>query len=376
MPHPSRNLLYGALVASVAIVAILTAIWRHQANTPDGGQVHDSGHRTAQEKPLPGGATPVSSPVDSAKGRLLAAITELERGTPEKNAAYLEQLARFLESMPPAEAIAAIRAFLASGRDAKTGLDYSVGSGGILASAPSLRVFLLDELGQLAKTGNDPASSLAVSREVLATPTSPDEWSLALRNVAWADKNSGDYLNQKFQQMLAQPTWTANPSTGLLESFDIPVFTQNVAIIPQMDKALQEQDNPASRAAAVALDRLAEASPLKVMNYLNGNPGVLADSPMLRADYFSKADLSNPEQVGALETYFSRTDVSPAEIAKVVDGLASPGSFVSNNLLTTSTPPDPDAKLKSLEKTGPTWAGRFPTAYNQFLLIQQRNQPQ
>ncbi|MEI6351849.1 MAG: hypothetical protein WCP06_12180 [Verrucomicrobiota bacterium] len=298
-----------------------------------------------------------------------SAIAALRKGTPEENAATLAKLQQELESLSSREAIAAVRKFLESGQDAATGLAFVVGSGGALDSAPTLRVFLLDELAALAKAGGDPQASLSVARQVLDTPTTPDEWAVAMRNVAWADKNSANFLNEKFKELVSNPDWAKNPSTGLLEAFDIPVFTHDTSAIPWLASVLPQQGNPESRAAAVALDRMAEQAPLGVMAYLNANPSTLADKPMLRADYFTKADLTDPAQKAAVESYLARGDVTATEKSKVVEGLACPGSFVSDNLLTVSTPPDSDARLRALEKAAADWQSRFPAVAAQLKTI-------
>ena len=295
---------------------------------------------------------------------LRSALDTLRHGTPETNAIVLERLKRMLESMPAAETIAAIHEFLKSGQDSPTGLRFAIGEGGRLEGAPTLRTFLLDELGAISKGCGSAQTSLAAARDVLASPVSADEWSVAMRNVAWADPNSAPYLNQKFREMLGNPEWRQNPSTGLLEAFDIPVYTRDASSIAWLAPLLQRSpDTPPSvnRAAAVAFDRLAEQAPLQVMTYLNANTSVLSESPMMRADYFTKADLSDPAQRAALETYFSRADVTPAEKLKTVDGLAAPGSFVSDNLLTTTPPgPDPAVQTQLLQKAADAWAKRFP----------------
>jgi hypothetical protein len=117
------------------------------------------------------------------------------------------------------------------------------------------------------------------------------------------------------------------------------------------------------RAALVALDRLSESSPLAVMNFLNANPGELADKPMLRADYYAKVDLTQPAQQAALESYLSRQDVGIDEKSKLIKELAAPASFISDSLLTKPLMvPNDAARQQALIKTLTAWAGanRFP----------------
>ena len=147
---------------------------------------------------------------------------------------------------------------------------------------------------------------------MLETKTTPEEWAVSLRNVAWSDPAATGYLSAKMREMLAEPSWTASPSGALLESFDFIVFNGDPTFIPTLSDLATNGSAPLQRAAVVALDRLAEASPLAVMSYLNEHPGTLSDRPMFRADYFAKADLSQPAQQAQVEsTSTARTSAMP-----------------------------------------------------------------
>jgi hypothetical protein len=173
---------------------------------------------------------------------------------------------------------------------------------------------------------------------VLETKTSPEEWALSMRNVAWREPQATAYIGSKMREMLAEPAWTSAPSPGLLEAFDLIVFTGDPNFIPQLADLARGGLTDLQRAALMALDRLADSSPLAVMSYLNDHPGELADKSMLRADYYAKADLSQPPQRAALETFLSRGEVPLDEKKKVVTALASPASFVTDGLVTPATP--------------------------------------
>ena len=368
-----------ALLGGLLLFADLILVWSRQHPSPGEHAIPESParpdqpvqraaiqtHPTAGPLPSPSAtvaARTISQALADALDQALAAL--LREEAPDARAAALQRLKRLLESAPPSAAITAIRTFLSTGRDANSGQGYAIGVGGRLEKAPSLRTFLLDELGAIAKGSGDSQAMQAVAREILATPGSADEWSIALRNLAWADKSSGAFLNSKFAELVNQQQWTQNPTAGFLEAFDVPVYTHDagsIAILAPLLQSQTDQPTSVSRAAAIALDRLAEQSPLEVMNYLNSNPGILSDSAMLRADYFSKADLGNDSQRTALETYFARADVSDSEKAKAVEGLVSPGSFVSDSLLSSQPPPDDSAnRQKLLAKAANDWAGRFP----------------
>src|SRR5690606_31047200 len=104
-----------------------------------------------------------------------------EAGMPE-----LDALRERLLSMPPEQAIAEIRDFLATGKDSALRSEFEIGEGGALEGAPTLRVFLLDLLGQISRTGGSDAGA-QLAREILKTKSSADEWALSLRNIAWHD---------------------------------------------------------------------------------------------------------------------------------------------------------------------------------------------
>ena len=86
-------------------------------------------------------------------------LAKLQDGTATE--ADLDALKRLLLAADPALATAAIRDFLATGRDARTGLDFTLRPGGEL-TAPTLRVLIMDVLGRIAKRdGSTAAAQLA-----------------------------------------------------------------------------------------------------------------------------------------------------------------------------------------------------------------------
>jgi hypothetical protein len=293
----------------------------------------------------------------------------------DKHAATATDLAAFkaeLLAADPAEAIAAIRKFLRSGRDAATGQEFAVGAGGTLHGSPTLRVLLLDALGQIArKSRNDAASQVA--REILADKSSADEWALALRNVAWTEPRAQTFLADKVREMLRYEPWRTAPSAGMLEALDVVVFTKDTSLIPDLADA-RTANNELSHSADIALDRLADAAPLDVLTYLNTHPPMLNDRPFLRADYFAKADLSQPAQRAQVEIYLGRPDISVAEKTKLLKELVSPASFVGDSLVANPAPADDGAARRAgLADTTREWLAhdRFPTLREPLLEVQQ-----
>jgi hypothetical protein len=290
------------------------------------------------------------------------------------NEAAVEELKRTLLASDPRLAIRAIEDFLAEGRDAVTGGEFSLAEKGTLAGAPTLRVLLLDLLGQLSRgTRSDAAAK--VSRAILESKDSADEWALALRNVAWHEPGAKPYLAGKMREMLAHEPWRTRPSAGMLEAFDVIVYAQDTALVPDLAQMQRSGSRELQYAAAIALDRLAEQGPLEVMTYLNTHPTELADRPLLRADYYAKADLAQIAQRAAVEIYLGRPDVTAEEKGKLLKGLATPATFVAETLLTEPPPPeDGAARLAALARATGEWlaADRFPDLRPQLQQLQQR----
>ena len=331
VPGTSRTLVAALLVLFAIGVA---AIWYREASRSVTPADPRSTRGTNSPRETVNGS--VSDPARPSS-TLDALFAQLQRGElpPETLAASRAEL---LET-DPAAVLDGIRQFLTSGRDQTTDAPFAIApGGGDLATAPTFRVWLLDLAGALDRTAQT-GEAAALSREILGAKGSPDEWAVALRNIAWADPASTPYLAAKFREMADYEPWATAPTAGYLEAFDIAVFSRDPALIPILADFLQGAQPALRRAAGVALDRLAENAALPVMNYLNSHPQILADRPMLRADYFSKGDLATLAERDALETYLVRSDVLLAEKTKLIKALAAPGSFISDNLLTSS--PDP-----------------------------------
>lgn len=366
----------GGLLFALALVAFFTG-----RSTSTGVAVASAGipAASAPSGRVGGSAPSRSGPGDSAKkapshssdNPIEKLLAKLEAGTATE--ADLDALKRTLLAADPAVATAAIREFLATGRDARTGLEFTLRPGGDL-NAPTLRVLLMDVLGRIAKRDGG-AAAAQLARTTLEKKDSADEWAIALRNVAWAEPQATAYLAAKAREMLAHAPWRAAPTSGLLEAFDVIVFTKDASLTAELAAAQNDPNDQLRHAADVALDRLAAASPLDVMNYLNANPALLTERPMLRADYFAKADLTAPGQKVALEFYLGRPDIAEAEKAKLLKALATPATFVSENLLT-EPPPEPDdaAREHAILAAVQEWlAGkRFPPLQAQLLQLQRR----
>ena len=290
--------------------------------------------------PAPGQPTPPTRVDAAAVARLRETISQAlavlrDPTNPNKKAA-LDALRDTLRQADPRVAAAAIRGFLAGGEDASTGLRFKVGDGHQLDEAPSMRTFLMDQLGALSQDARL-SDAAEVARATLETKGSADEWAVAMRNLAEADPDgSRSLLAAKARELIEYAPWRNSPSGGYLEAFDAAAYAGDPTIIADLGP-LSSERSPAGRAALIALQRLSGMAPEQVATYLNANPGVLADAPLRRADYMGSLDLSQPAQLTQAETYLGRADVTEAEKDKFLGRLGVPAGFVSETLLTPET---------------------------------------
>ena len=357
----------------VALVAVLVAVGyflgRHFRNRGGDLNVRPSATSTPEARPA---ANVAEYRTDSPANMLTRIFDRLRSGNLQPG--DLAAMRRMLLAADPHEAMTAILTFLGTGQDARTGESFGIQKGGGLAGAPTFRVMLLDMLGRIARdAGSDDAATF--SRALLARKTSADEWAIALRNVAWSSPNDRTFLAAKMREMLDYQPWRLQPSAGFLEAFDVIVYTRNAAFAADLAAMATSEDDAVKRAAAAAMDRLSEMAPLDVMNYLNGHPAEFADRPFLRADYYSKADLSQFQQRQAVEAYLARPDVTLAEKDKLLSVFASPGTFVGDTLVTQpSTADDPPQRTVGLRAAVGDWlkGNRFPDLAAPLAQLQQR----
>jgi len=250
----------------------------------------------------------------------------------------LAELRAIFSAMPTNEAVAAIRQFLDSKADADTHLGFKVAGNGLLDEAPTLRTFLLDELARL-----NPAAAADYSKVILSSMDSPDEWAVALRNLAWGDTSADGraLLEQKTGEMLQYEPWQQNPSTGFLEAFDTAVYLGGTSLMPTLTSLVREQDNPAvAHASYLALDRLVINDPTATLTALLADPNTMQGRETTRANYFARADVRDPQQLQVLEEYLLNPQISPAEIDTFAGIFPNANYMISPNLLTQSQTPD------------------------------------
>ncbi len=299
--------------------------------------------------PTNAGSSVVASPTATAPATIVSAPTLTNSSllkiygslkiSPDAATArkQLAELRAMLSAMPTNAAVAAIRQFLDSKADAPTGQGFKIGQHGFLTEAPTLRTWLLDYLGQI-----DPAAAAAYSSVILSSMDSPDEWAVALRNLAWGDTSDQGraLLEQKTSEMLQYEPWQQNPSVGFLESFDVAVYLGGTSLLPALTDLLRQQDNSAvARASYLALDRLVINNPTTTLTALLADPNSMQGRELTRANYFARADVRDPQQLQILENYLLNPQISPAEIDAFAGVFPNANYMISPNLLTqTQTP--------------------------------------
>lgn len=317
------------MIVAGMLTAALLAVWlclrgTSPAGPPIGSTISQSGNtntmadtRRNWEEKLRGAAANLAGAPDAAgKSEALA------------------RLRKTLAAGSTNEVSAAIRAFLNSKIDAPTGQGFKVGQHRLLAEAPTLRTWLLDYLAQI-----DPAAAAEYARVILNTSDSPDEWALALRNLALGDTSADAraLLEEKTGELLNNQNWQHNPSAGYLEAFDTTVYLGGTNFVPTLAGLVSLQNNPAlAHAAFLALDRLVINDPTAMLSALLAQPDLMPGRDQARADYFARADVGNPQQLDLLQNYLLNPQTSAAELQQFAGIFPNANFMVSPNLITQS----------------------------------------
>lgn len=320
MPRPKFLLL---LLVPLAAGGLLTLLcW------PGSPSERPTARQDPGAAPAPARAvTTIANPLPAAVGRL--------RDKPDaaSSLATLQNLRGILATLPKTEAVAFIAAFLASGEDAATGLAFEIGSDGTVKGWPTVRTFLLDALLAL-----DPAAAAKMSRDLLATPTTADEWALALRNVGrvetGADANA--YLRERTEALILHAAWQADPSIGYLNAFDVLVHVAATASTPLLSSLIQKKDRrDLAHAGFLTLNRLVQRQPAVELTLLAADRALQQSRPEMVAQQFARADLRDPAQQTLVKSWLLDPARTPTELRSFAGVYPNNNRFISNNLLTT-----------------------------------------
>ncbi len=321
----SRRYLLPAVV--LAVVAVLV-IW--MKTPPPSGILHPADNHEAQPTPPRPGHSPAgkneepagvpapeqSAAPDAAVALLIRKSLENFRNNhdPEQARIHFRQLRDALREAPEEGAAAAVADFLKTGEDAATGLPFVVGPDGMMETVPTFRLALLDLLPSL-----DPVASLELARELMDRQTSPDEYALSLRNLAWNDLDGDlrDELSRRFLALLKTP-WLARPSAGFLESFDIPVEVGGSAMFDSLVSlardATAQSNTAASQAAFTSLDRMIVRDRTLLTKALSSDAAWMGFAPQQRASLLSRLDITQAEQRELFLRYLSATSHPAGEL--------------------------------------------------------------
>jgi hypothetical protein len=234
-------------------------------------------------------------------------------GAPELTRKILGELREKLRSLPPGEAAAAISEFLNTGEDESTGLPFVVGKNGSLTDAPTLRIALLDLLGE-----SGPFVAVDYARRIFGEARSADEWALAMRNLARADGvQHQEEIGRRLTEMLDNTEWLSNPSGGFLEAFDLAVYLGGTEQIANMASVLGHETETeglgVNRAAFTAIDRLFVGDREAAFRYIEQDPDLLSWVPLDRAALVARANVIASGELRAVETYLTREGLSNEE---------------------------------------------------------------
>jgi hypothetical protein len=278
--------------------------------------------------------------VKKAETRLALLAVGLRKANAREVRSILDEARSYLFSLPPETAVAVIAEYLEDpSRNTPTHIDFSVGQLGVLSGHSSLRVALLDWLGQL-----DSMKAEIVATKILQKPTESDEWAVSLRNFANVNSTfeGREFLRSKTEELIRNPAWRENPSIGYLEAFDVLVQTHAVESTTLLAELVSNKDpngKATAHAAYLALDRLVIAEPVKMMKALAVETNLTRACGPMVANMFARADLRHPLQRELVRNYLLDPSRTPDELAAFSGVYPNANFTISKNLLTrTSTP--------------------------------------
>ena len=240
-----------------------------------------------------------------------------------------------LRSLPRDEAVAWIHEFLGKGNDKPTGLSFVIGTAGSLKEWPTFRTFLLDTLAEI-----DPVAAASISREILSTPTTADEWALALRNVgkSGSSNETNTYLAAKTMELINNAAWQADPSIGYLNAFDVLVATDATVATPLLSGLIQRKERKdLAHASFLTLDRLVQRQPADVLGRLSDDHALQESRPEMVAQQFARADLRDPVQRDITRKWLLDPARTAVELQSFTGVYPNNNRFISNNLLTSES---------------------------------------
>ena len=253
--------------------------------------------------------------------------------------ALLEALGARFRAMPPDQSARVMAEFLATTRDARTKLSFTIGNGGNLTTAPTFRVWLMDQLGRVSAE-----AAATHAAQILASKGSAEEWAIALRDYARVRTARTDtaFLRGKLRELLLEPRWQAEACPAWLEAFDVAVHTHATELTPELARLLirtAPESKAVAHAAYLTLDRLILSDPVVMLSRLQSEPDLLKGRELCQAGYFARADVRDPQQRMLVERYLLDLGRSPDELEKFAGVYPNANLKISKNLLTSTITP-------------------------------------
>lgn len=277
----------------------------------------------------PGQIAKLTAEIDKALAELVADETATSK------LKTLASLITAFRSMPNHDDVnAAIRAYLRNGKDALTNAQFAPGPGGSLEVWPSLRVALLDLLGEFNR-----ADAEQSAREIFDSSNSPDEWAVALRNCGRGFHTTPDERKAQFSgrvdQLLSREDWMRAPTSGFLHAFDAAVLVGGDQMAHRLVSIHDRDYHPATNfAARLSLDRLAVASFSSVASALLVSPDRWTGEIEARAAIMARGDPGDPNQVQLMHNYLANHAVGLVEKQAFLRSFPNGNLELSHNLLT------------------------------------------
>jgi hypothetical protein len=334
----------GLLLALLALAAFFVFEKPHPRNSQENQAGVDptttaaqtaTGKTSASANTANGSLDSAGSAESVAAKRLHNALTALKASTSADDARkILADLRAYLDSLSPALAASAITSFIADpANNAITRIDFAIGEGGFLNGQPTLRVALLDWLGQI-----DPRQAGVVAAQILASPTDADELAVSLRNYARANStpDSQAFLRLKTEELIRNPAWRTKPSIGFFESFDVLVHTRATSssgLLSELVADRSPQGKPLAYASFLTLDRLTLREPAAMMEQLATRPELTQARGEMVANLFARADLRDPAQQQHVRGYLLDPSRTGTELAAFAGIYPNANFTVSKNLL-------------------------------------------
>ncbi len=324
MKSRRRIILCGVAALMLLLVWIFRPAGKDRRSSPPHEMASENRRSSPANRPSrPAQADPGSNPADPAGAsdtdvaRLIERSLERFRASAgeEESRSILQELKDGIRGADAESAAAALVAFLESGRDAATDLTFVVGREGIMDLTPTLRTALLDLLLTV-----DPLAALEMARAIMDDAKSPDEYALALRNLA-ANDLEGDLkteLRSRLERMIEMRVWSANPSAGFLEALDAAVVLTDKPMFDALARLTREAaatgNSSLARAGLMALDRMLVRDPSLLVKSFAAGPALPDLPPDQRASLMSRLDVTDPAQRELFTRYLSAPNHGSTEL--------------------------------------------------------------